>query len=341
MTRPLSSPAAVRRLRAFRFSAPRLLPVALPVLVLAAALTLATPLRAAEPVYPTGVHVGLVPIAGLAPSDKFPGFEDRDADASVLVLEVVGPTPEQNAAQIGAERIRKQGITEDLRETLKLSTGEATLVAGRQEAEGTKVRKWILLAPIRDKASALIVVQAPPSSDAYTDASVKAMLASFVVRETVPVEEQLRLLPIRLGDLSGLRPVRVLGNSGAMLTDGPKDTADPTEQPLLIVTVGRGGPEERRARDVFARNLLAGFGGYKDVRIVNSELLRLGGGPADTHQLMAEGKDPKTDETIKIVQWLRFGSGAYVRLLGVAKDDAWRDAFPRFRAVRDGIAPKE
>ena len=38
-----------------------------------------------------------------------------------------------------------------------------------------------------------------------------------------------------------------------------------------------------------------------------------------------------------MVQWLRFGGGAFLQLVGSARAEAWKDAYPRFRAVRDGI----
>ncbi|NVO14320.1 MAG: hypothetical protein HXX10_09820 [Rhodoplanes sp.] len=301
-----------------------------------AAAALVVPARAADPVYPIGQRIGLSPAPGLQASERFPGFEDKDTGASVLLLEVTGQPFAETAKQIARDRIKKQGIAEDRREAFPAG-GKGTLVAGRQEAEGKAVRKWLLLAPAGEGA-ALVIVQVPEeSAKAYPDAAVRDMLASFAVRTEVPIEEQLRLLPIRLDDLSGMRPIRVIGSNGALLTDGPKDTLDAAEQPLLLVTVGRGGPEENSARDTFARNLLAGFGGYKDVRVVGTEMLRLGGGGAHTHQVMAEGKDPKTDAPIKLVQWVRFGSGAYLRIVGIARDDAWSDALRRFRAVRDGV----
>lgn len=304
-----------------------------------ACLVPAGPARAAEPVYPTGLRIGLAPAPGLKATERFPGFEDKDTGTTVLVLEVSGQGIAETAKQISRDRLKKQGITEERRESFPAG-GKGTLVAGRQEAEGSAVRKWILLAPAGE-ASALVIVQVPEdSASSYPDAAVRTMLASVAVRSEVPIEEQLSLLPIRLDELSGMRPIRVIGGNGALLTDGPKDTFDAAEQPLLIVSVGRGGPEENAARDTFARNLLAGFGGYKEMRIVGAEMLRLGGGGAQTHQVMAEGKDPRTDAPIKLVQWVRFGAGAYLRILGVARDDAWRDAFPRFRAVRDGVNPK-
>jgi hypothetical protein len=59
------------------------------------------------------------------------------------------------------------------------------------------------------------------------------------------------------------------------------------------------------------------------------------------HEIQAEGKDAKTDVPVKLVQWVRFGNGGFVRMVGIARADSWREAFPRFRAVRDGIRPPQ
>jgi len=107
---------------------------------------------------------------------------------------------------------------------------------------------------------------------------------------------------------------------------------------LLVISAAPGGPDETQQRDNFAHNLFAGYAGLKDVHILGTDLIRLAG--QQTHQLMAEAKDAKTDADVKLVQWVRFGNGAYLRFLGIAKADSWSDAFPRFRAVRDGVGPR-
>jgi hypothetical protein len=43
---------------------------------------------------------------------------------------------------------------------------------------------------------------------------------------------------------------------------------------------------------------------------------------------------------VTIVQWLRFGSQTAMRIIGSSPRDQWDKAFPRFRAVRDGIQPR-
>ena len=55
------------------------------------------------------------------------------------------------------------------------------------------------------------------------------------------------------------------------------------------------------------------------------------------HEIQATAKDPSTGADLTLVQWLRFGGGAYLNLVGIARTDAWTPAYSRFRAVRDGI----
>src|SRR5262249_62116445 len=102
------------------------------------------------------------------------------------------------------------------------------------------------------------------------------------------LDEQITLVPFKLTDLSGLRPVRVLGNTGVVLTDGTKDAPTPGDQPMFAVMIGQGGPEQATDRANFARNLFfAGLGDVKDAHIINGsgDMLRLGGGTPLAHRI--------------------------------------------------------
>jgi len=48
----------------------------------------------------------------------------------------------------------------------------------------------------------------------------------------------------------------------------------------------------------------------------------------------------KDNTPVTIVQWLRFGGQTSLRIIGSSPRDDWAKAFPRFRAVRDGIQPR-
>jgi hypothetical protein len=66
--------------------------------------------------------------------------------------------------------------------------------------------------------------------------------------------------------------------------------------------------------------------------------MRTGG--SQGYETRMDGVLAKGDVEVTLVQWLRFGGGAYVRMVGIAPKDKWSEVFPRLRAVRDGIDPK-
>jgi hypothetical protein len=313
-------------------------PLIAPGLALALIALAAAPGRAADAVFPLASHFGLVAPGAMTPSQAFRGFEDRASNASILILEIPTPAFAGVEKQLTPEALKKEGMVEEKRETVTLKGTKGLLLAGMQESENKKFRKWLLLASWPEAAS-LVAFQVPEENKSkYPDAGVRAALLSVVLRPVVPVDEQLRLVPVKFDELSGLRPFRVLGNTSVLLTEGDTDPNDMSVQPLLIVSVGPGGPEQPSDRANFARQLFAGLNDFKDVRIVGTDVIRLDS--LQTYEIQAEGKDAKSDKPMKLVQWIRFGNGAFIRFVGIARADTWSEAFPKFRAVRDGTKPR-
>ena len=305
---------------------------------LAAAALLALPARAADAVFPLASHIGLVAPGAMKPSPSFRGFIDAATGASILIIEIPSQAAEKIEGEMTPEAIKRQGMTEEKRETVTLKAGTGMLVSGEQIANGKKVRRWIMLTS-GNEIGALVAVQVPVEArDKYPDADVRAALLSMVVRPLVPAEELLGLLPIKFTQLSGLRPFRVLGNTSVFLTDGAKDTLEAATQPIFIVSVANGGPEDQANRPNFARSLFTGLSEFKDVRIVSTDMLKLDNKP--THEIQAEAKDAKTGTPMKLVQWVRFGNHAFIRFIGASRTDVWLQSFPKFRAIRDGVEPK-
>ena len=299
------------------------------------------PSHAAEPLFPTGSLVGFVPPPGFVASKRFPGFENSDNGGSIVLFNLPPQAYADIEKSMTAEAFKAQGITEEKRENLTLPSGKGVLVIGSEQENGQKFRKWMFLGSV-PAAIAIAAVRIPDSAlKEYPDSVIKTSLLTMTARASVPIEEQLSLVPFRLSEMSGLRAVRVLSGAGIFLTDGPKDAPEVAEQPVFVVSIGQGGPEQAEERANFARNMFTGLAEFKDIRIVSGDMLRLGGGSMPTHEIQAEAKDAKSDTPMRIVQWVRFGPGAFVRMIGVARADAWSKEFPRFRAVRDGVKPRE
>ena len=107
----------------------------------------------------------------------------------------------------------------------------------------------------------------------YSDAVVRKALASVTFRPT-PIQEQLGMLPFKLGQLAGFRVMKVLPAGGVILTEGPTD--DISKQPYVIVSIGRGAPEQPDDRARFARDMLSSAP-LRDIRVQSADAMRIGG----------------------------------------------------------------
>jgi hypothetical protein len=296
------------------------------------------PARAAEAVYPAGSRIGLAPPPGLSQSRNFFGFEDPDSNVAIMLVALPAEAYAELDKSIDADSLRRQGLTLETREAMPLSAGKGFLVVGHQELEKGGLRKWFLVTAW-PTLTALVTVQVPDAArERYPDAAIRAALTTLAVRTSVPVEEQLGMVPFKVGDLAGFRVAGVIPGRAVMLGDGPASPAAPPPasiEPHILVAIAPGGPAQSSERDVFARDLFATIPNLKEVRIESAEPLRIAN--QQGHQILAKGRDPSGSSMLTVVQWLRFGSGAYMQMVGIAPSESWKDAYPRFRTVRDGI----
>jgi hypothetical protein len=296
---------------------------------------LALPAHAADVVYPTGSRIGLVPPSGMSMSRNFSGFEDRDKRVAVVLVTLPADAYDEIKKSTTAEPLLKQGVKLESREDVSHPLGEAFLAIGQQQIENIQLRKWIFVVATGD-LTALVTVQVPEAAqEAYPDGVIRAAVTSVSVRTSVPTDEQLSLLPFRVGELAGFKVGGVIAGRAVMLTDGAADGGTSKVDTHMVVAVAPGGPGQASERDRFANDVFASIPNLKDVRINSSEALRISG--QQGHQIMARGRDGASGQEITIVQWLRFGGGAYLHLIGVARTDGWLEAYARFRQVRDGI----
>ena len=300
----------------------------------AALVAVASPLRAADPVFPMASVIGLVPPGGMVASKTFPGFEDADKDAAILLAAQAPAVYADLKKGLDTDALKKEGITVEKREDIPLSFGTATLVTGKAQADTKTYRKWLMIGQAKS-VTALVNAQVPEKETAYTDAAMRSALLTLAVRESVPDAEKLAVLPFTIGDLAGFHVQNVLVGRAALIGD-PPDTANPKDfQPHLFIGVFPGGPKEPDDRVEFARVAFSQILGIDNVRISISEPLRMNNQAG--YQTVAQAKDSHTGVDIMVAQWLRFGGGAFMQMIAMAPADKWVDAQNRLRTVRDSI----
>jgi hypothetical protein len=293
---------------------------------------------AAEPVFPTGSRLGLVPPPAMVASRAFQGFQDPGTNATILLTTLPATAYEQFDKSMIPDAMKKQGITVERRTPIELTDGKGFVLSGRETTDKQHFRKWMLIASIGD-VTALVHFQVPEQDTTYSEQTVRAIFATLAVRERVPDVEQLSLVPFKIGELAGFRIEEVVPGRGIVLVDLPPDESpsDPnaTAKARLFIAAMPGGPGEPGERDNFARVAFSQISGIKEVQLQDGGPLRIGGQPG--YQILAKAKDAGTGTDVMVVQWLRFGSGGFLRMIGVARADTWTEMFGRLRSVRDSV----
>lgn len=299
---------------------------------LLAALLGSVSLAVAEPVFPPGQRIGLTPPPGLILSTRFPGFMDADRKVVISILDL----PPRAYAEILSSLFGKSppAVTVEKREMFVFNSGIGNLVTARAVANGTPVNRWLLLASTSNSTvgnlATLVNVEVPDSAlAAYPDAVIRAALATVTFR-AAPLDERLKLLPFKLDTLADFRVIQVLP-AGVVLIDGPEN--DMTKHGYMVVEIGQGSPSDPDARARFARDVLSAAP-VRELATTSAEAMRITGWPGFEIRAQAKGPD---GAPISLVQWLRFGGGGFIRIVGVAPKNDWDRLFTRFRAVRDGV----
>jgi hypothetical protein len=271
---------------------------------------------------------------GLSPAKTFAGFETEDETVRVLVAELPA---EAYGEVMNASKANSSG-NHIKAETVETAAGPAYYTAESVKAGAGSLRRYSMILS-GGTFSGYVAVQVPENArKIYTDDAVRQMFASAVIRKEVPVEEQLGLMPFKISELGDFKNIRTLAPGAAiLLTDGP-ETTGVAAAPFMVIGLIGSAPQQPDDRGRFAQQAATTIPGVRDARITMSEPVRIDGMPG--YETRIDGTSGKDNTAVTVVQWLRFGGTTSVRIIGSAPREAWAAAFPRFRAVRDGIHPR-
>jgi hypothetical protein len=274
----------------------------------------------------------------MVPSRTFQGFQEPGTKAAILLTTLPANAYEQLAKSMMPEAMKKEGIDVERRDPVELPAGKGFVLTGRQTVEKERYRKWLLIASAGD-VTALVNVQVPEQAANYSEEAVRAAFATLAVRPHIPETELLALIPFSIGELAGFHIEDVLPGRAIVLVDPASQTADgagATAKGRMFISAIPGGPEEAADRGNFARVAFGQIVGIKDVQLQDAGPLRIASQPG--YQTLAKAKDAGTGADVMVVQWLRFGSGGFLRMIGIARADAWPEMLGRLRTVRDSVA---
>jgi len=293
-----------------------------------------TPAAAEEPVFPPGSRVGMTPLVGLGPAKKFAGFETEDESVKVLVAEL---PPEAYGEVMNALKSNPAGSSGIKSESLETGAGKAYYTAETAKDGTGVVRRYSMILQ-GGTFSGYVAARVPENaSKIYTDEAIRQMFSSAVVRKEVPVAEQLGLMPFKVAELGEFKNVRTLTPGASVLLADGDEKSGFEGAPFMVIGVMGSTPTQPSDRGRFAEQAATSIPGLRNSRITTSEPLRIEGMAG--YETRIDGITGKNNTPVTVVQWLRFGGQSALRIIGSSPREQWAQAFPRFRAVRDGVQP--
>jgi hypothetical protein len=301
----------------------------------ASILTVSAAAYAADVIFPPSSRVGIVPLDGLTVATDFLGFQNEDQTIKVGIAEI---PPAAFTAVETAFKEGKPAADGNKVEQIKTPAGDAFLTTeSRKEGDAT-FKTYSVIAQGGTFSAYLIAQMREGSPKSPSDQDMRKMLQSMTLRKDVPTDEQLSLLPFKVTELSGFKTVRLLAaNASVLLTDGTEET-QLDGAPYMVIGTIPANPTTADDRARLAEQAARSIPGLREVRLTTNEPIRIDSTPGFETRL--DAVTGKNDTPVAVVQWMRFGSGATLRIIASSTKAEWANAFPRFRAVRDGIGPK-
>ena len=275
------------------------------------------------------------PLVGLSKAKSFVGFETEDHSVRVLVTDL----PAEAYGEVASAFKANPGGTGGVKpESIETKAGLAYYTVENARDGATNVRRYSMILP-GPTFSGYVAVQVPESAGKiYSDDAIRQMFATAEIRNQVPVDEQLDLMPFKMTELSDFKNIRTLAPGAALIVADGDEKAGFETKPFMIIGIIGSTAAAADDRGRFAQQIAGTIPGMREGKITMSEPVRIDGQPGyETRIDAVSGKD---NTPVTLVQWLRFGGQSTLRIIGSSPRDDWSKAFPRFRAVRDGIQPR-
>jgi len=281
---------------------------------------------AADAMRVPGTRAALTPPEGFSASQRFPGFERAQSQASIVVTEVPAPAPNMIKGAT-KEALAKQGMNLLASQALRIDGRDAVLLELTQSAAGTEYRKWMLVTG--DASTSVLVVGTFPQS-AAADLSKPVRAAVLSTRwQQASSSDPLDGLPFRVSAGKGLKLAGRMSNMLLFNQSGTRQAADPREA-LYVIGPSVGSPPGGELR-TFAETRARQSAQLRDIRIVSGNKVTVDG--LVGYELLADGADRETGAPMRLYQVIAADPGGYYIMQGLSGRDRTDTFVPQFREM--------
>jgi len=290
------------------------------------ALTLPFP-AAGQAVRVPGTEVRLTPPDGFEPSNQFPGFQNAELGASIMITEIPGPA---SKVKLGMNRkgLASRGMA--LLESSEVMVGDDTalLLHISQASGGEHYFKWMLVGGTEERA--VLVVGTFPDDASELSEPIRASVLSTTWDASRPARtDRFEGLNFRVDATPRLRFAERMGNLLILTENGKLATGNPR---MAVLIVG-GSVGEVRIDDLarFAQERLLKTDRLKKVQVQSDSAVRIDNLPG--REILAEGRDAKDGRAVGVYQLLLADGKSYFIAQGFVVRARLKEVLPAFRRV--------
>jgi hypothetical protein len=283
----------------------------------------------AERVRVPGTTVSLNPPPGFTPAERFPGFQEVNRGASIMVTELPGPASKMQRGMT-RETLATRGMSLLQAQDVVLSGGRARLLRVSQRAQGSEFIKWMLIAG--DADGTVMVVGTFPKSALDLSGPIKRAVLSTSWSGGASADP-FEGLPFRVTPTADLRLAKRVGNMLVFSATGEIGAGNPDQ---AIFVVGSSLSDvvidslEEFSKERASKT--AQVGALRSVRGRNLEVDGLRG-----YELLAETDDPKSNRPVSLYQLLLVDDQTYYIAQGLVGEERGREFLPAFRGVAESF----
>ena len=281
----------------------------------------------AQPIRVTGTSILMAPPPGFVASERFPGFERADLQASIMVTEIPAPASEMKRGMT-APALATRGMTLISSTTQVLDGRPSLLLKVSQEAPGATVLKWMIVSGDVN-TSVMIVGTFPREREPEIGEAMKDAVLSTRWNAAAAPPDHFEGLAFRISPINSLKiagrmsNMLVLTETGKIAPQGAGAAVFVAGTSLAAVDLADlKGFATARARQTKQLNTL---------RVLEERPTTIGGETA--YELIADGKDAATGRPVTLYQVVLPDRDGYVLMQGMVASPRASELVPEFRKV--------
>ena len=261
-----------------------------------------------------GTKISIVPPKGWTAASNFNGFQQMGSSSSLMVLEIPGPYSEVSKG-LTEEGLKTQGVILDKKRNITVNGLNGEYIVAKQFAYETMFGKYILVFG-NEQTSFLVNGMFPIDFKNELGKEIEKSMLSVIYEPNKEIDP-LRSVNFEI-DVSNSKFTfaKMMSNTLIYTVDGiiPTESADKT---TLIVGTSLGKIEMEDKKQ-YSINRIKQYPSIKNVESKDIESVTID--DVSGYEIIAYGKNEKTDEPEMIYQIMLFSDNGYYLIVGIANE---------------------